>query len=370
MDNLLAKLSEQQVLLEKQKNALLNTDTAIPTTEEISRLATDKNTSYPEIDESISGSVPLTPATDSFHDTPDTENSEEERAIKLDAAEMLRLKKELDAAKNKIARQEQELTQARNSKPKLDQPKGQKPAPVAARKSESIDRTISNAQDAFNAVNRSFGARQELYGTHEDARSDTSDAMSAGAFNRSQGIWSTAPGPGYNSGMPNTLHQPFQSSANIWGQGTRPWMNRPMAPALSPLMVPQQQQMQHRAYSGPTSPTSGGSNRFGNDFNNIQGGQGLRRSNTQNNRTGSGYGQARNNGWDTYGQGTEGPLMNMSPVSSFQPMGMFQAPMTYQPRPIGTPLSPTAAEFTSSNTLPNPWNSTVRSSLPKVTWPS
>lgn len=367
MDNLLAKLSEQQVLLEKQKNALLITDRKpIETTEVIPTLNTDKIASYTDLDESTSGSVPLTPATDSFNETPDTEDSDEERTIKLDPAEMLRLKKELDAAKDKIARQEQELSQARNSKPILDSTKGPNTAPLTAQKSESIDRTISNAQDAFNAVNRSYGARQELYGTHEDARSDNSDPLSAGAFNRAQGIWPTNPGPGYNAGIPNTLNQPFQQSTNIWGQGSRPWMNRPMAPPLAPLMVPQHQQMQHRAYSGPTSPVSGGSNHFGNDFNTFQGGQGLRRSNTQNSRTSASYTQGRNNGWDTFGHGTDGSMMNMSPVSSFQPMGMFQAPMSYQPRPIGTPLSPTAAEFTSNNPVSNPWNSAVCNSLQKL----
>ena len=360
MDNLLAKLSEQQILLEKQKNAILTTDKKpTPITEKVANPNTDKNAPYSDIDESTSGSVPLTPATDSFHDTPETENSDEEKTIMLDPAEMLRLKKELGAAKDKIARQEQELSQARNNKPTLDSIKGPN-VPLIARKSNSIDRTISNAQDAFNAVNRSYGARQEMYGVHEDARSDNSDALSAGAFNRAQGIWSANTGPGYNPGMPNTMNQQFQHSTNIWGQGSRPWMNRPTAPALPPLMVPQQQQMQHRAYSGPTSPVSGGSNRFGNDFSTFQGGQGLRRSNTQNSRTGSAYTQGRNNGWDTFGHGTDGAMMNMSPVNSFQPMGMFQAPMSYQPRPIGTPLSPTAAEFTSTNTLTNPWNSVVR----------
>jgi len=359
MDDLLAKLSEQQILLEKQKNAFLTTEKQpTPTTEKISNPNTDKNAPYSDVDESTSGSVPLTPATDSFHDTPDTENSEEENTIILDPAEMLRLKKELDAANDKIARQEQELSQARNTKPTVDSTKGPN-APLMARKSDSIDRTISNAQDAFNAVNRSYGSRQEMYGAQEDARSDNSDALSAGAFNRAPGIWSANPGPGYNPGMPNTMNQPFQQSANIWGQGSRPWMNRPMAPSLPPLMVPQQQQIQHRAYSGPTSPVSGASSRFGNDFNTFQGGQGLRRSNTQNSRTGSVYTQGRNNGWDTFGHGNDGSMMNMSPVSSFQPMGMFQAPMSYQPRPIGTPLSPTAAEFTSNNTMTNPWNSAV-----------
>ena len=344
MEDLLAKLSEQQALLEKQKNALIPTDITA---------------SYTDHDESNSDSVPLTPATDSFNDTPATEDSDGEKTIKLDPAEMLRLKKELDAAKNKIARQEQELSQTRIIKHTFDQAKGPSIASITAPKSETLDRTFSNAHDAYIGSTRAHGLRQESYGPHDDARSDISDAISAGAFNRAQNIWSSASGPGYNVGLPNLVNQQFQPPGNIWGQGNRSWMNRPMAPAAAPLMMSQQQQAQQRTFSGPTSPVSAGPGRFGNDFNNFQGGQNLRRSNTQNSRTGSGFPHMRNNGWDTNVGNTDSYAMSMTPISPFQPMGMFQAPMTYQPRPIGTPLSPTAAEFTTSNAIAGPWNSAV-----------
>jgi hypothetical protein len=353
MENLLAKLSEQQALLEHQKN-------------QHTFLGQQKNTlasienirSEPEREVSLSGSVPLTPATASFNDTPNTSDSDAEKTTTLNPAEILRLKKELDAAKDQIARQEQELSKTRNIKHTMEQAKGPFATMNTTSKSDAIDRTISNVQAAYNASKSSAGPRQDVYGAHDDSRSDISEALSAGHFNRNQNAWSANTGPGYNAPLEN-LSQPYQQPANIWGQGNRPWMNRPMAPALAPLMVSQQQHMQQRAYSGPTSPISGGPGRFGGEYNAWHGAPGLRRSNTQNNRSGSGYAHGRNNAWEQYGGSNDGSVMNMTPMSSFQPMGMFQAPLSYQPRPIGTPLSPTAAEFTSATGVINPWNSAV-----------
>ncbi|MCJ1391469.1 hypothetical protein MMC18_004333 [Xylographa bjoerkii] len=333
------------VLLEHQKNALNSSE---------------NNTPCLEIDDSMSSSVPLTPATDSFSVTAGTDDSDGQKTIQLDAAEMLRLKKELDAAKNKIARQEQELSQTRRIKHTFEQARDPISGPAAVNKSDPVVRTIANIQEAFSATNRPFGQRQEIIGNHEDARSDISDALSAGAYNRAQNIWSGNATQSYNHGLPSPGNQQLQAQTNIWGQGGRQWGNRPMAPALPPLMVPQQQQVQ-RNYSGPTSPMSGVSH-YGSDFGQYHGGQGLRRSNTQNSRSGSAFAHGRNMGWDTYGNSSDGGLMNMGPPSSFQPMGMFQAPMSYQPRPIGTPLSPTAAEFTASSISTNPWNTTTPSS--------
>ena len=342
MDKLLAKLSEQQVLLEHQTNTLNSSE---------------NNTSCLEVDGSMSSSVPLTPATDSFSVTPGTEDSDGEKTIQLDPAEMLRLKKELDAAKNKIARQEQELSQTRIIKHTFEHARDPILGSATSIKGEPVVRTIGNIQEAFSATNRPFGQRPDMIGNHDDARSDISDALSAGAYNRAQSIWSSNAPQGYNHGLPSPGNQQFQAQASIWGQGGRQWGNRPMAPPLPPLMVPQQQQM-NRNYSGPTSPMSGVTH-YGSDFGQFHANQGLRRSNTQSSRSGSAFIHSRNMGWDTYGNSTDGGLMNMAPSSSFQQMGMFQAPMSYQPRPIGTPLSPTAAEFTTSSISTNPWNTTV-----------
>lgn len=344
MDKLLAKLSEQQTLLEQQKTALEDSE---------------HNTSQPEHDESISSSVPLTPATESFNVTPGTSDNDEEKTIQLDPAEMIQLKKELDAAKDKIARQEEELSQTRIIKHTFDHAKDQTVDATTAHKRDSIDHTIANIQGAYHTSNRPMSLRQGSFGNYDDTRSDISDALSAGTFNRAQNIWSTNTNPGYNFGLSTTLNQHAQPPTQIWGQAGRPWGNRPMAPALAPLMMPQQQQVQHRTYSSPTSPSSSAP-RLGNDFNQFLGGQGLRRSNTQNSRSGSAFIHNRNPGWDTYGGNVDGSTIGvLNPASPFQSMGMFQAPLGYQPRPIGTPLSPTAAEFTASGITNNPWNASV-----------
>ena len=354
MDTLLAKLSEQQVLLEKQKNALSS--------------AEDRNTAH-EQEGSISDSVPLTPATDSFNITPSTEHGGAEETVKLDAAEMLRLKKELDAAKDKIALQEQELSQTRNIKTDLGPALGP-PANVGAGfKSDNLDRTTGSAQPTI--LNRPMTGRQDTWGVQcavGDIQHDSPDPSSSGTFNKGQNIWSSSGGTGFNYGLPTPVNQQFPPAAQIWGPGAaRQWGNRPMVQALPSLMMPQQHQMQQRTYSGPSSPVSSGNGRFMNDFTSFQGGPGLRRSNTQNNRAGSVFASSRNNNWDSY-TGNESPdvMTGMSPVSAYQPMGMFQAPMSYQPRPIGTPLSPTAAEFTAGNASTNPWNAAV-SSNPQLT---
>jgi hypothetical protein len=325
MDNLIAKLSEQQAILEQQKSALVTN--------------AESNSNGLFRDESNTDSTIPTPTSGSSNATPSTETGDEDKTPKLSAPDMLKLQKELDAARDKIARQEQELSQTRANKHMLDQAKG-----IAV-------------QGHINTSGRPLGS----YGNQDDARSDISDVVSTCGFNRGQNVWSNMSSTGF---IP-----PLGGQVNVWDQGiNRAFLNRPMLPPLPPLMVPQQQQMQHRPFSGPTSPSSGNSGRFMNDFSQFQGGQGLRRSNTQNSRSGSSYGgqnftQGRNHGWDSYNSSSDGsPLMGIS-SNGFPQMGMFQAPMAYQPRPIGTPLSPTAAEFTSGPSSSGPWNSTVRHKL-------
>ena len=345
MDTLLAKLSEQQVLLAKQKNALSS--------------AEDKHNAQ-ALETPISGSIPLTPATDSFQGTPNTEDEDADKNARLEADEMLRLKKELDAANSKIALQEQELSQTRLVTNDSIASMGPPVNTNVTTKSDNIARSVANPQSNLSV--RPVARRQDTWNNQSslaDTQSDGPDHMSTGNFNRVQNIWSTSGATGFNFGLPTPVTQQFQQPAQVWGQGAaRQWGNRPMVQALPSLMMPQQQQMQQRTFSGPSSPVSGGNGRFVNEHVHLQGGHGLRRSNTQNNRGGSVFTQPRGN-WDSY-NGNESPdaMGGMSPVSTYQPMGMFQAPISYQPRPIGTPLSPTAAEFTAGN---GPWNAPVSS---------
>ena len=344
MDTLLAKLSEQQALLEKQK---------------ITVSSTENTTSPHSKDDSVSDTAPVSPVTNTGGATPDTDEDNGGKTAELDPSEVLRLKKELDAAKDKIARQEQELSQTRVIKHTLDQAIGSAAEPEPASKPCGTDRNINNINDAFNTQTRLNGGRQDLWGLQDDTRSDVSDAQSASTFNRARDIWSATTNPGFSLGLPANVNQQFSNPNSGWGQGTtRSWMNRPMPQMMPSLVLPQQQQqMPQRNYSGPSSPISGTNSSLINDFSRFQGGQGLRRSNTQSGRGGSIFTQPRN-GWDLYGN-SNNSMDGMSSVSSFPAMGMFQAQAPYQPRPIGTPLSPTAAEFNIGNISTNPWNSAV-----------
>ena len=342
MDSILAKLSEQQALLQKQKNTLS---------------AQADHEFHEDKDDSIPGSELLTPATDSFNITPHTDLGEDGNISKQDPAEVLRLKKELDDAKNKIARQERELSQTRYVKQALGQPTSM-PANVSVPVTARLDlgRGMGNDQDSMHPANRLMS---------DDAQSEFSDVLSATGFNRTQQPYWTPNGPGFQGETSTPLgYTTFPPQNSIWGQqANRAWGNKgfgqPMQTGPSMMMGSQQQQVQQRTFSGPASPTAGLSATFVNDLA-PQGNIGLRRSNTHSARGNNTYGQNRGNQWDNFGMGSEiSSMASMTPVSNYPPMGMFQAPMTYQPRPIGTPLSPTAAEFNFGNVPNNHWNPAV-----------
>ena len=337
MNTLLAKLSEQQALLETQK--------------EVANGTASSNAKHGK-EESSSNSMPPTPATESFQTTPPTEDDETGRTLKGEVDEMERLKRELDAAKSMIARKDHELSQARAVKDVSDQAKPGALGHGDHARSEDVDRDFVNLQDAFR-LSRPMAS----YGNQDDARSDISEALSAGAMNnRAPGVWT--PASSYHNGM--------QGAGNVWNPGAgRSWINRPMAPPLQPIMMPPQQQM--RAYSGATSPVSNMSGRMMNDFNPYQADNGNRRQNLANLRSASVLGHGRGMGWEIGAPGEAPSFMGMNPAS-FQPMGMFQAPMNYQPRPIGTPLSPTAAEFTAAGPI-GQWNPTVSNTPSRLPCP-
>ena len=342
MNNLLAKLSEQQFLLKKQSNELTFTDDD----------KTDAEKARQEEGSSSLSSDLLTPASDSFGDTYSNENSKEDSVEKV---EMARLKQQLDDAKDEIARQKQELDQTRIMKHTLHQAIG-----------SSVDKHIKPQNTSIGAKNPPISPPGRASGSHQDHHWDTRSAMSESTsidnFNTAQQVWGQPGRPAFNAGLPTPVNQQYQGPAPAWGQpGTRPWGNRGMPNSLQQLVVPQQQQLlQSRTFSGPASPVSN------NDYGQFQTGPGLRRSNTQNRAT-SFYPQARDTNWDVFGGGVgslDGMNIAMNPSNTYQAIGMYPAPVPYQPRPIGTPLSPEAAEFRTGQAATNPWNNAV--SLPAV----
>ena len=341
MDQILAQLSEKQTLLHTQKEALKSMDNG--------------QIGHIDNDSSSNDSVQLTPATDSFDITPKSEGNDD-KTVQLDAAELARLKQELNAAKDKIARQEQELSQTRVIKHTFDQAMGP-PSEMDFHSSGDItEQTISSLQSAFNAATRPVPDRQDAWGVQDDAQSDVSEALSAGAYNRLHGIWANSSRPGYGIDLAAPINQQYNTNIQQWGQEAgRAWPNRSQVQVPPPVLVPRQQQQ--GTYTGPPTPVYGGDGRLMNDFNQFQPPQGLRRPNTQPNRIGPAYNQ-RHTSLGSYASNvSSGDGMNSN--STFQTMGSYQGPIGYQPRPIGTPLSPTATEFTASQNVPTPWNAQV-----------
>ncbi|KAI9699361.1 MAG: hypothetical protein M1836_002972 [Candelina mexicana] len=346
MDQLLAKLSQQQVLLEKQQSSLKTTDTA-------------DTTPAHDPDDSSTASVPITPATDSFDIAPSTIYAESQPD---EAVEMQRLKQELLAAKTKIARMDQELSQTRITKHTLDQAMG----PLTetdfpfSKEDDVTEQTISKLQHALNASTRPQESRHDTWAVGDDARSDTSDALSAGAYNKTQGhgIWGNAA----NRVTPS-LDQPYSRPQNWSQEPVRPWFSRtPGAQGMPPQGIGLQQQ-QHRAYSSqPFGVTGRPLNAVQTQFQ-----PGPRHPISQNHRITSAYNH-RNGGWAAYPGSVSSVDGSSAPAAPYQATGVFTGqPPPYQPRPIGTPLSPTAAEFTTTHVPANPWNAQVEpQTTPKI----
>lgn len=341
MGNLLAKLSEQQSLLKKQSNDLTFTEDD----------KTDVEKARQEEGSSSLSSELLTPASDSFGDTYSNEGS---KGNSVEKVEMARLKQQLDDAKDEIARQKKELDQTRIMKHTLHQAIG-----------SSADTQVKPQDMGIGPKNPPTSPPGRTSGSHQDHHWDTRSVMSEGTsidnFNTAQQVWGQPGRPAFNAGLPTPINQQYQGSAPAWGQpSTRPWGNRTIPNSLQPLVVPQQQQqlLQSRTFSGPTSPVSS------NEYGQFQPGPGLRRSNTQN-RAASFYPQARDTNWDVFGGvgSLDGMSIAMNPSNTYQAIGMYPAPVPYQPRPIGTPLSPEAAEFRTGQASTNPWNNAVSLSI-------
>ena len=317
MESLLAKLSEQQALIVKQKSGLGPTmETGIQTKE----------------DSSVSPPL-LTPATDTFgHSSPGTEADE---AIRLEKAEMAHLMKELDSARDQIARQKLELEQNRVIKHTYDQAMG--PPSV----------TGSPRNNPFISSNRPLNTLHgQLFA--DDTRSESSEISAP--TNNGPNIWANTSRTAHSAGIkpePN------------WGQSSPlPWSQGGAGNHLPPLMMSQQHPIPQRNYSVPLSPVGGG--RHGtHDLKQINKGRGFGHPNAPPNSRNASMFQA-GNGWDTYVGGPtslDGMNFNgMSPGSAYSTIGMYQS---YQPQPIGTPLSPVAAEFRAGQAASNPWNAAV-----------
>ncbi|RAL62822.1 hypothetical protein DID88_004664 [Monilinia fructigena] len=309
VDKLLAKLSEQQAVLNRQHEALRNSDDYGPGNSRI----IDYN--------SAPTSVPITPATETFDSgtattAPTTRpQSRGEGDSQPSAEEVLRLKIELEAAKG------QNCTVS-----EADFPLG-----------NGSDNTAGIPPNHF----RPQVARESSWTTQEDAHSDHSDALSASGYNRTRAIWGNN-----NNNKPNFSNAPMPSFQPSDPQTTGQWMGR--GGCNQPFVEP------NMSFGGPP-PNPFRGERYEPDMT-MQGG-GVRRTNGSrfNNRNlGSIPYSSSSSSFDgfTPSSSSYGSMGGIpTPLGSQMNMGMNMGGMYsgYQPQPIGTPLSPHAPEFTSAS---------------------
>ncbi|KFX90386.1 hypothetical protein O988_08221 [Pseudogymnoascus sp. VKM F-3808] len=205
MDRLLAKLSEQQATINKQHEVLQTGDDAHRThVSSVAEYAANSATSP----------LSVTPATNSAEGTvsgnsTDTVDTVEEKDTpQPNKDEVLRLKIELEKAKGKIARMDQELTQTRITKHTIEQAIGS-------------NSEADFPMDQINASGRSVYLPDATWTGQDDNHSDNSDALSAGGFNRAGAIWGNsgrAPFTNFQAGM-----QDLQPASGFPGN---PWAGR------------------------------------------------------------------------------------------------------------------------------------------------
>lgn len=340
MESLLVTLAQQEALLTKQQENLAG--------------RTDSEPKDP--DSSLDSSL-VTPDSDSLgaNSRPDSTTQSQARSSS-DPEELLRLKRELEDAKHRIARMDMELSQNRITQHTIEQGLGS-PSEADFRVPMPLDvseQTITNLQGALNASTRGPVARQTSWATPEAGLPDVNDAPPVGPFGRPLDIWGHPPArpgrPGFQSNLPPAINVQTSGHSIGWGHnatGPTPTfsMGTPMLPA------PQQQ----RAVSGPHFQGLGGHGRGMNELSAFPTSQPPRRSQTQVGRAGpSSYGQ-RASGWGTYPNNYSVGDNLASQTNPYQSSHLLPPTNNYQPAPIGTPLSPTAPEFTSSAGQGNPW---------------
>ena len=343
MDKLLAKLSEQQAVINKQHEALKSSEDT-PYSRTADYIAT------------ASSSVPITPAPESFNNStapttsPPSDAGDDNSPLSVD--EVARLKAELEAARGKIARMDQELAQTRITKHTLDQAIGN-----SSEADYPLQHQVDDRLNHMPPNLRPHIQRDNSWAGQDDARSDTSDALSASGFNRARAIWSNGGKPSFPG--PQGVFQPSEAlNAAQWMNRSfgQPFVDNPMS-SMPPM--PAMPAMPSMPYNGPQM------NAFRNngmmpDSDLLMAPPALRRGpigGRFNNRssTGSFPYASSNSSFDGYTPTSTafGSVGGVNHMSGQMGMGMNNGMNmgantygAYQPQPIGTPLSPHAPEFT------------------------
>ncbi|KAI9673320.1 MAG: hypothetical protein M1829_004086 [Trizodia sp. TS-e1964] len=366
MDQLLAKLAEQQG---RKYKALVNADEFKPSATK------DTETS------SSDGSIPFTPATETFETSSlqDRDNSDR-GSLKEADPELLRLQEELQAAKSKIAIMDQELAQNRITHHNIDQAIGSSTVGLTtAGAGHLVEPNVAKLSNfsglpprpalpalpvftALPAVSRAnvrlpSAPRLEQWTSPQRIRSNNGDTFPTGQFNNPQALWANNNTRTLHLGLNAPIDQSLNEPIGNFAQGAS-WFNRNAGPGPQNQGMPPPPQ-QIRLFSGPPTPAFGGiDNRFQTEYNQFHLPQAIRRPNVPNNRVTSSF-NPRTATWGSFQTTTGASEINQ-----------FQGPQSYQPMPIGTPLSPTAAEFVTPNITEHPWNPTPQPTSPGQTYVS
>ncbi|TVY84887.1 Meiotic coiled-coil protein [Lachnellula suecica] len=330
MDKLLAKLSEQSAAINKQQQALKNSD---------DNIAFSRTADFV----SNNSSITVTPATET---APSTSPASVVGDVtpKVEDDEVFRLKQELEAAKGKIARMDQELAQSRITKHTIDQAMGSASEADYPINAEAGGLHINMPQPINNAIRPQI-QRDTSWAAQDDNRSDTSDALSANDFNRARSIWNNNGRPMFNAQgpVPPPNFQPPEALA------PNQWMNRGFGQPFVEAPMP---------FSGPPM------NSFRDDRMAMTPEPDLLMAPPGGRRNQVGGRYARGSfPYASSSSSYDGYTPNSMPFGSVGGMGGGvnpQMPMNnnmggggsmyggYQPQPIGTPLSPHAPEFNAS----------------------
>ncbi|KAK4237648.1 hypothetical protein C8A03DRAFT_15835 [Achaetomium macrosporum] len=314
MDKLQAKLLEQHAIMQRQ------TDVGNPT-----------SSSRP-VASGIEGfSAPAVPPLRSASAAPNESQATNE--------EMLRLKLELAQARDTISRLE-------SQKRVVGQESGRTtPSPAAESDYRSAMATTSSpAASRFSTSGMVLNApgkmpqftREQSWAAQDDTRSEVSDAVSAGAFNRSRGIWSHNK-PAFGAPFPQN-HQMMVDGAqpSHWANTRAPNFEAPLAPTSIEVyrqerMAPDQELIRPMGRRGHRYDNRyGPSNNFGVGF--------------------GAYNMSANMGANLYDPASAYPAGPQGMMAGGIGMGMYTP---YPQQTIATTLSPLAAEFTSTRTS---WN--------------
>jgi hypothetical protein len=276
------------------------------------------------------------------------------------------------AAKTKIARMDQELSQTRIAKQTMDQILGsaseaepnangeivELPANTEPGSLQPSSQALAGRPNSWDildvSASRTRLGRGGAWAMVDNAQSNSNEALSAGGFHRGKGIWSNSNKSSLHPGLTAPAAQQYVEATNTFGQDSAraTWFGRGASQPVHPLPP--------RVFSGPAMRTMGGDNGFVNGPGQFNVPQSLHRPGIQNGRIGTGFNH-RNTSWTPYSRnvGSIEHITGGQSSNGYQQTGSYHIPLPYQPRPIGTPLSPTAAEFQSGNARSNLWNSQV-----------